>query len=112
MTHLEVHFSSEKLRKVLQDEKKILQKYGEKCGKKIKLRISNLRTAVNWEELKGLPGNWHPLIGDRLGQWASDLEQPKRLIVEFDGNYSKSDNGEVEHDSVTEVLVVEIVDYH
>ena len=44
------------------------------------------------------PGHFHPLRGDRDGEWACSLDQPYRLIFSY-----------VPEDKV---IIIEIVNYH
>lgn len=60
-----------------------------------------------------MPGRWHELIADRRGQLSGDLKHPLRFILRpaFPDAVKKDDGG-VNWDKVTEVVVEEIVDTH
>ena len=51
------------------------------AGKIIK-RLDDMKAAENLEVLFTLPGNHHPLKGDKKGQFACYLEHPYRLVYE------------------------------
>jgi len=109
---LDIHFASEKLRKVLSEEKSIIRKYGTACAKKISARMSALQAASTWSELPNLPGGWHPLKADRQSEWSAELADGKRLIVSPQGEFKHRGDGSVDLNSVHEVIIKEIVDYH
>ena len=83
-------------------------------GKKIMLRLTQLRAASTLAELMKLrQGRCHFLVGDRKGQLAVDLEAPKRLVFEPAHDVvPRKENGGVDTDRVTRVRITEIVDYH
>ena len=109
---MDIHFASEKLRKVLSEEKSIIRKYGTACAKKIMARISALRAVSSWAELPNLPGNWHPLKADRQSEWSAELADGKRLIVLPHGDYKNREDGAVDLNSIREVMINEVIDYH
>ncbi len=59
------------------------------------------------------PERRHQLKGDRVGQYAVDLVQPKRLIFTpaHDPLPRRSDGG-IDTGRVSAVTLVEVVDYH
>ena len=57
------------------------REYREQWVPKIKLRMAELRAADNLEELQEGPGHWHPLKGNRDGEWAGDVSGNYRLII-------------------------------
>ena len=74
------------------------RKYGSIRAKVIRRRLDTLHMADSLEQLKGFPGRFHELTGDRKGQWACDLDQPYRMILEPAGENT--------------VAIREITNYH
>ncbi|HPR17304.1 MAG TPA: killer suppression protein, partial [Candidatus Cloacimonadota bacterium] len=57
-------------------------KIGKQCHNasgKLKRRLDDMKAAENMKTLMLLPGRLHALKGNRKGQWALDLEHPKRV---------------------------------
>ncbi|MBK9333798.1 MAG: killer suppression protein HigA [Ignavibacteria bacterium] len=108
-----IHLKGKKLTKSVNSYKTLIKIYGNIMAKKIKNRLDDLRAAETLEDTRYLPGRYHELVGDRKGQWACDLEHPKRLIfaptvepipIDKDGKYKWSE--------IKEIIVLEIIDYH
>jgi proteic killer suppression protein len=104
---------NKKLKKILEDKNEIIKKYGFKMAGKIMQRIDDMKFAENLEILMKLPGNHHPLKGDRKGQFACDLVQPYRLIYK-PGNdpLPINDDGMLIYSDITIIEILEIVNYH
>lgn len=110
---MNITFSDRKLKKIANDDRKLLKEYGKIMAKKIALRLQDIQNSETLEDTRNLPGRFHELTGDRKGQWACDLEHPYRLIfapqedpipVNEDGQYIWSD--------IKGIDVIEIEDYH
>lgn len=110
---MEITFSNNKLKKTANDFKKCQKELGANCAKKFIQRLNDLQISESLEDVRNLPGRYHELKADRKGQWACDLEHPKRLIfkphespipVDKDGKYIWSD--------IKGVEIIEIIDYH
>jgi proteic killer suppression protein len=106
--------NNRKLRKILEDENKIRKKYGIDMAEKIMQRIDDMKSAENLEILMKLPGNHHPLTGDRKGQFACNLVQPYRLIYRpvLNDTLLINDSGNLIYSEIIIVEIIEIVDYH
>lgn len=109
---MEIFFKTKKLAKILNSSKLIAKHYGN-SAKKIKMRLDDMKMADNLEELMKLPGRHHPLIGDRKGQFACDLEHPYRLIYEPANEPLPVDEmNALIYSEITIVEVIGIADYH
>ncbi|HXI12420.1 MAG TPA: hypothetical protein VNM92_07220 [Thermoanaerobaculia bacterium] len=73
--------------------------------------MDDLRAAISLEDMRHLPGRCHELTGERAGEFALDLEHPKRLVLMPVGGTERSAGG-LDWSSVTAVEITEIVDYH
>lgn len=74
-------FQDKKLSKQAEDYKKCKKEQGEIRAKLFMKRIGDLYNAETLEDVRYLPGHYHELTGDRKGEWACDLDQPYRLIL-------------------------------
>lgn len=103
-----IHFKNRKLRETLEKKAQTYRKYGQRQGEKIHQRLGEIEAAQNLSELKKLPGpKCHKLKGDRDGQYAVHVMEPFRIILEPITN----DNILVE-ENITELMVIEIINYH
>ena len=101
---MELYFKDKDLFEIVNDPKKRVRQFGALRAKLIMRRLQALSSADRPEQLKGLPGRFHELNGDRRGQWACDLDQPYRLIFEPKERTGTGDT--------IGVVVIEIVNYH
>jgi len=111
---VEVLFTTKKLQKVCNSKQGITRKFGRTCGRLLQRRLADLAAAASLAELSTLPqARCHPLKGQREGQFAVDLEHPRRLILEpaHDSVPLREDGG-IDLARVTRVWVVEVEDYH
>jgi len=111
---MDVSFSSQKLQKLCNNAGKLRGVFGPKCAEKIQRRLNELQAADCLEDLRNLPGpRCHELKADRDGQFAVDLEHPKRLIFVPDHDPVPFDvNGGIDWRQITRVQITEICDYH
>lgn len=111
---MEVLFRTKKLQKACNSEREIIRTFGVSCGRLLQRRLADLAAAASLAELSTLPQTrCHPLKGQREGQFAVDLEHPRRLILEpaHDPPPLREDGG-IDLERVTRIRVVEVVDYH
>ncbi|MFZ9937689.1 MAG: type II toxin-antitoxin system RelE/ParE family toxin [Luteolibacter sp.] len=109
-----IHFRNAKLEKTFASEKQLTRTYGPDQAKTLVLRISQLRSARCLADLLLIPPlRAHELGADRKGQISLHLRQPYRLILvpAHDPPPAKPDGG-LDWQSVTEVTIIEVVDYH
>lgn len=95
-----IEFEDKKLKGKLTTLGKAKKEFGQRIAEVIFRRIKQLETAQDEKELYHIPGNFHPLTSNRLGQWACRLDANWRLIFRL--------RGEEEYIAV----IVEVVDYH
>lgn len=103
-----ITFNDKKIKKICEDQKTAIRKLGKQMTDKLYQRIGEIRASENLSILRLLPSpRCHPLTGDRSGQYAIDLTNPKRLILTpvFEGETK-------DETAVTEVVIHEIIDYH
>ncbi len=105
---------SRKMTKVCNSERAMQAKLGKRDAAKLKQRLAELKAATTLKDLEALPNaNCHELTGDRKGQLAVDLVHPRRLIFEPDQTpVPTKDDGGLDWSRVTQIVVIEITDYH
>lgn len=79
---VDILFRTKKLGKACSDDAKALKEFGAHRAKKLRQRLDDLDAADNLQVMTTLPGRFHPLKGDRAGQFSLDLDGPYRLIFE------------------------------
>ncbi|HEX6977102.1 MAG TPA: hypothetical protein VF185_01920 [Patescibacteria group bacterium] len=85
-----------------------IKKLGLRNADLVVQRIMEMEAAASLQDLRILPGpRCHPLSGDRKGQYAVDLVHPKRLVF-----LPVTKLNEIAESLITEIMVIEIVDYH
>jgi plasmid maintenance system killer protein len=111
---MEITFASRKTEKLCNSAKEMRGKLGERNAKALQLRLAQMKAAGTLEDLGTIPGaRCHELMGDRKGQLGVDLVHPKRLVFRPDHNpWPAKPDGGLDWQKVTQVVVVEIVDYH
>ena len=95
---MKVNYSTVKFERSCTVEREMKKAYDATVCKALKLRIGELRAAANVEDLLLGTGRWERLVGDRQGHWSARLTKNWRLVVR--------------EDTTTEVMVIEIIDYH
>lgn len=96
---MEISFRSKKIERICTDFAEASRKHGQEMAIVIHKRMNELRAADSVEMMIRFQiGRCHQLAGDRVGQFAIDLQQPYRLIFKSAGEAA--------------VLIFEIVDYH
>ena len=97
-----VVFADKDLEKLVGDQRMLERKYGAIQARLILRRIDDMRNAISVDSLLLLPGNYHSLKGDRSGQFACHLKEPYRLIFGIRECAGLP----------TQIIIIEIVDYH
>lgn len=107
-----VSYKNKKLEKLC-TKAYVMSKQRPDIAPKLKLRINALEVASNIEELcqNDKLGNWHRLTGNRNGQWAGKLSGNERLVIQPMQNGLEVIELVLETQA-SEVLVVEVIDYH
>ena len=111
---MEISFAASKLAKLCNSQQEMRGKLGPRCAERLQQRLEELRAAATLDDMRSLPGaRCHELTQDRKGQLAVDLVHPLRLVFEpaNDPVPAKADGG-VDWSKVTEIVILEVVDYH
>ena len=84
---MEVRFKTNKLQKQYENSKDAIKAYGLDVAKKYINRVNLLKSAKSFEDLSKIPQlKFHPLTGDRKGEFAISLTGFYRLIITNDGD--------------------------
>lgn len=108
---MKITFVDAEVEALCKQAKLATRKLGALSAKKLQLRLTELFNADNVGEL--VTGRPHPLLGDRKGDFAVDLQGGDRLIFRPTKQPppAKTD-GSTDWNKVTEVTIVELGDYH
>ena len=105
---MEVRYATSKLEKRCTSDAEMRKQYSAGVAKSLKLRLVQLRTASNVQELFAESGKWHPLTGTYKGYVAENLSANWRII--FRG--VTAGESELNWSHVEVVSIEEITDYH
>jgi len=84
---LEIRFKTKKLQKEYENSKDAIKAYGTDVAKKYINRITLLKNAKSFDDLYKIPQlKFHPLTGNRKGEFAISLTGFYRLIITNDGD--------------------------
>lgn len=85
--NLEIKFRTKKLQKQYENHKEAEKAYGSQVAKKYNMRVGILKSAKSFEDLYKIPSlKFHPLKGNRKGEYAIKLTGYWRLIITNDGD--------------------------
>jgi proteic killer suppression protein len=108
---MQIDYLDSKLREICENQRVAEKKLGSDSAKKLRSRYSDLEAASHVKEL--IAGRPHPLLRDRLGQFALDLAGAKRLVFKPDHDPVPQDaHGNIDWAQVTAITIVYIGDYH
>ncbi|KQC11956.1 MAG: hypothetical protein APR63_03625 [Desulfuromonas sp. SDB] len=95
------------MQKILEDEKKLVNKYGYKQAIKITQRINELEAAMTLNDIQNIKAaGLHCLSGKYKNSYAIKVINPYRIRFTADNGMKEDMN------SITEITVIEIIDYH
>ncbi len=111
---MEVGFATKSMQKRCSEEKAMQEQWGRKTTLKLKQRLMELRAATTLQDIRRTPpARCHELKGNRKGQLSVDLNHPYRLIFKPDHSpLPRRKDGGLDWDSITKVVVIEVVDTH
>lgn len=111
---MEIFFKNRKLAGIFNIEKELYKSYGKKLGDSIKRRMVVLEAAPTLAEVSHKPPERrHELKGERIGEFAVDLDQRYRLVFEPEHNpLPRKDDGGLDLEGITAVTILGVENYH
>ncbi len=110
---MDILFDKQKMAKACSSERDRVIEYGPERGRKIGLRLDQLRAAQNLFIFINVHPRCHRLTGNREGQWSADLDHPYRLLFEIADDPLPVDlYGNVDLSEVRKVRIIQIADTH
>jgi toxin HigB-1 len=110
---MEILFENPKLRELIMDMRKLVQKYGPQVAKQVQQRVAEMLASRNMLILSRLPNGLHPLKKPRKGQFAVDLGPAWRLVFKPANNpLPRRPDGAVIWERIDKIEILEITDYH
>lgn len=110
---LEITFADRALARRLGSDKSRRREFGDETARLIARRLNELRAAPDLAAMRTMPGRCHELVGDRSSQLALSVTANLRLVFEpLDDPAPTKDDGGLDWDRVTAVIIREVVDYH
>ena len=84
---VDIRFKTNKLQKQYENSKDAIKAYGLDVAKKYIQRVGILKSAKSFDDLSKIPQlKFHPLTGNRKGEFAISLTGFYRLIITNDGD--------------------------
>lgn len=111
---MNIYFSTRKLARACNSREEGIKRWGQIKAQKVFQRLSEIKAADNLAQLFKIPAaRCHQLKGKRKGQFAVDAKHPFRVIFKPDNNpVPCKEDGGIDIEQVTAILVLEVRDYH
>lgn len=109
---MRIVFRDDRQKRLFESRSDLRGKYGDPLAKKIMQRLAEAKAASSLADLRQAPGKWHELTGDRKGQLACSLTGNQRLIFLPTNPPGPDSTTGLDWRAVTELTLVEVVDYH
>lgn len=102
-----IKYSSNKLEKILTDDR-LIKKYYSNDYNRIKNRLSEMKAANNLSEIPDCPPpRRHKLSGNLKDYWGIDYSKNYRFIIRPVGEFDINDLS-----SICEIEIIDLEDYH
>ncbi len=110
---MKIEYRKNKLKKQLSSASEIKKNFGVNA-RRVSSRLDDINASPNLYVLMQIPAaNCHMLSGNRDGEWALNISVNYRIIFEITHNLlPKNEDGSLDTQSVTDICILEIVDYH
>ena len=113
MGDIEIAWADPKMGRTAARESLALRTWGKDRWTVIKRRVASLAAAPALADMRGVPGRFHQLTGDRAYQFALTINASERLVFEPDHSPLPTlPDGGVDLAAVTRIRIIEVVDYH
>lgn len=109
---MEIQFKNGRLQNLIESEKELKRRYSTNLAKQVQIRMYQLKSSSNLEELFSVKGKWHPLKGNRKGQYAASLPDGERLVIKPSEPVPYKEDGGIDTSKVDSIIVIAIENYH
>jgi len=111
---MDIYFKTKKLQKICSTKSLAVKELGQKGGKKLMQRLSELNAAITLSDISHLPPpRLHELSGNRKGQFSVDLDHPYRLLfIPANESTPMRDDGGMDKEKIDQIEITEIEDTH
>ena len=111
---MEIRFSTSRLERIFNSERNLTREYGPRRARAIRNRLLVLEAAETLSQVSTAPPERrHQLTQNRDEQYAVDIGHPYRLVFVPDhAPIPRRPDGGVDADSVTAIVITEVLDYH
>lgn len=110
---MEITYKNKKLKKKLTDDTEMIKSFG-KIAKKVKQRITQLKSADNLDVISKIPPlRLHPYKGNRQGTWSIDIQENWRICFETNEEpIPKLKDGSVDLKNILNIKIISVEDPH
>lgn len=111
---MDITFKKKKLEKIFGSEEELRRRYGKINGRLIARRMMVLLHAPTLAHVPvEKPVRRHELKGSRKGEFAVDVEQPRRIVFTVNHNPMPiKEDGSIDLEHVRAITVIGVEDYH
>jgi proteic killer suppression protein len=111
---VQISFANRKLQRTCESSSELERRFGARMGRVLGNRLNELAAAPTMAGAMAVPHlKLHQLSADRDEQFSLTLVEPRRLILEIAHDPMPRDaDGGIDLEAVTDILVIEVVDYH
>jgi proteic killer suppression protein len=110
---MRIFFRTKKLQKICENYKQASKKWGPEAARRLVRRLEQIKASSNLKIFMLVHRRCHHLTGNRKGQYAADLKHPGRLIFyPCDEEAGIIDESAIDPESISAVLIYEVLDYH
>lgn len=110
---IEIRWTDRKLEKSCQSDRQAQRHWGADQWRLLKRRLASIDAAETLQDLKNVPGRFHPLGADRKQEFSLSLWGQYRLVfIADDDPLPLLDDGGIDQSQVRRVAIKEVVDYH
>lgn len=104
---MEIYYSSNKLKKILEDEL-LIKKYYTNISTQLKNRLTELKSADCLKDIPEIPPpRRHKLAGNLNEHWGISVSKNQRIILQPTGSYDINDLT-----TIKSIKILSIEDYH
>lgn len=110
---MKIEYQKKKLKKQLSSASEIKRNFGVNA-RRVSSRLDDIISSPSLSVLMQIPAtNCHKLSGDREGEWALNISVNHRIVFHI-AHYPlpRNPDGSLDTQSVTNICITEIVDYH